>query len=64
MSTCSHDPRRPRRSRPRPRLRLEVEIDASSIDTNEPNRDAHLRSGDVFGVDGHPTISFRSTAAG
>jgi polyisoprenoid-binding protein YceI len=41
---------------------LEVEIDANSIDTNEPNRDAHLRSGDFFGVEEHPTISFRSTA--
>jgi polyisoprenoid-binding protein YceI len=41
---------------------LEVKIDASSIDTNEPNRDAHLRSGDFFGLDEHPTISFRSTA--
>jgi polyisoprenoid-binding protein YceI len=41
---------------------LEVEIDASSIDTRDANRDAHLRSGDFFGVEEHPTISFRSTA--
>jgi polyisoprenoid-binding protein YceI len=41
---------------------VKIEIDASTIDTREPNRDAHLRSGDFFGVDEHPTISFRSTA--
>jgi polyisoprenoid-binding protein YceI len=40
---------------------LEVEIDASSIDTQDETRDAHLRSGDFFGVEDHPTISFRST---
>ena len=39
-----------------------IEIDASTVDTREPNRDAHLRSGDFFGVEEHPTISFRSTA--
>jgi polyisoprenoid-binding protein YceI len=41
---------------------LEVEIDASSIDTQDETRDAHLRSGDFFGVEEHPTITFRSTA--
>ncbi len=41
---------------------LEVEIDASTIDTKDPNRDAHLRSNDFFGAEDHPTISFRSTA--
>jgi polyisoprenoid-binding protein YceI len=41
---------------------LEVEIDASSIDTRDETRDAHLRSGDFFGVEDHPTIGFRSTA--
>jgi polyisoprenoid-binding protein YceI len=41
---------------------LEVEIDASSIDTRDETRDAHLRSNDFFGVEEHPTISFRSTA--
>jgi polyisoprenoid-binding protein YceI len=41
---------------------LEIEIDATSIDTKDPNRDAHLRSGDFFGVEEHPTISFRGTA--
>ena len=41
---------------------LEVEIDASTIDTNDANRDGHLRSNDFFGVEDHPTIRFRSTA--
>jgi polyisoprenoid-binding protein YceI len=41
---------------------LEIEIDASSIDTKDETRDAHMRSDDFFGVEDHPTISFRSTA--
>jgi polyisoprenoid-binding protein YceI len=41
---------------------LEVEIDASSVDTQDDTRDAHMRSNDFFGVEEHPTISFRSTA--
>jgi polyisoprenoid-binding protein YceI len=41
---------------------LEVEIDASTIDTKDTDRDAHLRSSDFFRVEDHPTISFRSTA--
>jgi polyisoprenoid-binding protein YceI len=41
---------------------LEIEIDASTIDTRDADRDAHLRSSDFFGVEDHPTISFRSTA--
>ena len=41
---------------------LEVEIDASSVDTQDETRDAHMRSNDFFGVEDHPTISFRSTA--
>jgi polyisoprenoid-binding protein YceI len=41
---------------------FELEIDAATVDTSEPRRDAHLRSGDFFGVEDAPTISFRSTA--
>ena len=37
-------------------------IRTASIDTNEPRRDAHLRSEDFFDADQHPTISFESTA--
>jgi polyisoprenoid-binding protein YceI len=40
---------------------LEVEIDTATVDTKDETRDAHLRSGDFFGVEDHPTISFRST---
>jgi polyisoprenoid-binding protein YceI len=40
---------------------LEVEIDTATVDTRDETRDAHLRSGDFFGVEDHPTISFRST---
>jgi polyisoprenoid-binding protein YceI len=43
---------------------LEIEIDASSIDTKDETRDAHMRSNDFFGVEDHPTISFRSTGVG
>ncbi|CAN5618812.1 hypothetical protein BH20ACT17_BH20ACT17_13140 [soil metagenome] len=37
-------------------------IKAASIDTNEPQRDDHLRSADFFGVENHPDITFESTA--
>ena len=40
---------------------VNVTIDAASIDTNEPDRDKHLRSDDFFGVDTHPHITFKST---
>jgi polyisoprenoid-binding protein YceI len=40
---------------------VEVAIQAASIDTSEPARDTHLRSGDFFLVDEHPTLTFRST---
>ena len=36
-------------------------IDLASIDTSNPDRDAHLRSTDFFNVDQHPTMTFRST---
>lgn len=41
---------------------VEATIDMSSVDTNQPDRDAHLRSTDFFSADEHPTMSFRSTA--
>jgi polyisoprenoid-binding protein YceI len=40
---------------------VEAEIDAASIDTREPQRDAHLRSADFFDVEQYPAITFRST---
>ena len=40
---------------------LKVEIDASSIYTNEPERDKHLKSEDFFNVKKYPKITFTST---
>jgi polyisoprenoid-binding protein YceI len=37
-------------------------VAAASVDTNEPQRDAHLRSPDFFDVERFPEIGFRSTA--
>ena len=38
-------------------------IGSESIDTNEPQRDEHLRSPDFFDAAGFPEIRFRSTRA-
>jgi polyisoprenoid-binding protein YceI len=40
---------------------IEVEVDLSSVDTQHPERDAHLRSPDFFDVERFPTMTFRST---
>src|SRR5215472_5929434 len=40
---------------------VEATIEVASITTNEPQRDAHLRSPDFFHADLYPTITFRST---
>lgn len=42
--------------------RFSAEIDINSIDTNQADRDAHLRSTDFFAADAHPTMTFTSTA--
>jgi len=41
---------------------VEVTIDLSSVDTNEPNRDAHLRSIDFFDTETRTQMTYRSTA--
>ncbi|MFD7908765.1 YceI family protein [Kitasatospora sp. NPDC059722] len=41
----------------------ELVIKVASIDTNQAQRDEHLRTGDFFAVDTHPEIRFRSTSA-
>jgi len=40
---------------------VEATIDAASINTGDPQRDAHLKSADFFDVDKFPTLSFKST---
>jgi polyisoprenoid-binding protein YceI len=39
---------------------VEFTIKAASIDTNEKDRDAHLRSADFFDVERFPTLAFKS----
>lgn len=39
-----------------------VDVRAASIDTNERDRDAHLRSGDFFDVEKFATLTFRSAS--
>jgi Uncharacterized conserved protein len=41
--------------------RVEAVIDAATINTREPQRDAHLKSADFFDVDKFATLSFKST---
>jgi polyisoprenoid-binding protein YceI len=38
--------------------KVEATIDAASIDTSEPNRDAHIRSADFLDVANYPVITF------
>src|SRR5215210_2218319 len=40
---------------------VDVVIDPATVDTREPQRDAHLRSADFFDVEQFPTLTFRST---
>jgi polyisoprenoid-binding protein YceI len=40
---------------------VEATIDTSSINTRDPQRDAHLQSADFFDVVKYPTITFMST---
>jgi polyisoprenoid-binding protein YceI len=37
-------------------------VQVGSVDTNEEQRDAHLRSADFFDADTHPQLTFHSTA--
>src|SRR5437762_1611506 len=37
---------------------VQAQIDAASIDTNDPQRDTHLRSADFFDVERFPEITF------
>jgi polyisoprenoid-binding protein YceI len=40
---------------------VSLTIDAATVDTNNADRDQHLRSDDFFAVDTYPTITFRSS---
>jgi polyisoprenoid-binding protein YceI len=44
------------------RSSVNVSIDASSVNTNEPTRDNHVRSADFLDVENFPEITFVSTA--
>jgi polyisoprenoid-binding protein YceI len=40
---------------------VDVSIEAASLETRDPQRDAHLKSADFFDVEKFPTLSFKST---
>ncbi len=42
--------------------KAEATVALSSVDTNNGDRDAHLRGTDFFGIDANPTMTFRSTS--
>jgi polyisoprenoid-binding protein YceI len=52
--TVSYDPDKPEDTL------VDVTIDASSINTREPQRDAHLKSADFFDVEHYPNLTFKS----
>jgi polyisoprenoid-binding protein YceI len=53
--SIAFDPAQPERST------VALTIRATSIDTNQADRDAHLRSDDFFSVERFPTLTFTST---
>jgi polyisoprenoid-binding protein YceI len=42
-------------------LQVELNIDVNSIDTNDSQRDGHLKSGDFFDADKFPELVFKSS---
>jgi len=45
------------------RSSAEITLEVDSVDSGNPDRDAHLRSADFFDAETYPTITFRSTKA-
>lgn len=43
-------------------VEVSAAIDLSSVDTNQPDRDAHLLGTDFFSAEAHPQMTFTSTA--
>ena len=41
---------------------VSADVDLASVDTNNSDRDAYLRSTDFFDTDQHPVMTFRSTS--
>ncbi len=41
--------------------RISLEIQTASVDTRNADRDAHLRGGDFFDAENHPTLCFTAT---
>src|SRR5258708_20005005 len=42
---------------------VEAEVDVATVDTQNEQRDAHLRTADFFEADTYPTITFKTTNA-
>lgn len=40
---------------------IEAHVDVRTINTQQPDRDAHLRSADFFDAENYPTLTFKST---
>ncbi len=55
--TISYDEAKPQA------LAVDASIDVTTINTNEPKRDAHLKSADFFEVEKFPTMTFKSKKA-
>ena len=43
-------------------IKVDATVDASTINTRDENRDGHIKSGDFFDIENHPTWTFTSTA--
>ena len=41
---------------------VEASVELASVDTNNEQRDGHLRSADFFDIESNPTMGFRSTS--